>query len=347
MMRGGQCVRPSVTKRPETPPIQVGMAYPKIVDNDRSDIGPLGWRLASTQSADGENSLGPPDREPSARGSAEVGTQKRLRVVRMHGAARNVGLGGPVALCASFSVLLMTWHAICLHHGCWCRIRALSTSYGCTDHRRFRCVGMSPMAEVLTLREGRADDLAPEAQALLAARVYEGDCSAEEEVARLFHRRVLMMTLSRVRNAETARDLTQEVLLAVVLALRKGQVRDTGKLAAFIHGTARNVVNGFFRSRPPESVPLSPEHAIAGADDILDNLHQTSLMTRLLDSVDAADRRILSLTLLEGLKPGEIAERLGLSSEVVRARKSRAIKRAMVCMRGTASQSSGLSLAEE
>lgn len=155
------------------------------------------------------------------------------------------------------------------------------------------------------------------------------------------------MMLSRVRNAETARDLTQEVLLAVVLALRKGQVRDTGKLAAFICGTARNIVNGFFRSRPPESVPLAPEHAIAGADDILDDLHQTSLMTRLLDSVDAADRRILSLTLLEGLKPGEIAERLGLSSEVVRARKSRAIKRAIVCMRGIAPQSSGLSLAEE
>jgi DNA-directed RNA polymerase specialized sigma24 family protein len=36
---------------------------------------------------------------------------------------------------------------------------------------------------------------------------------------------------------------------------------------------------------------------------------------------------VLLLTLVDGLKPREIARRLGLSDEVVRARKSRALKK--------------------
>jgi RNA polymerase sigma factor (sigma-70 family) len=39
------------------------------------------------------------------------------------------------------------------------------------------------------------------------------------------------------------------------------------------------------------------------------------------------DQQVLFLSLAEGLKPGEIAARLGLSAEVVRQQKSRALKR--------------------
>lgn len=196
------------------------------------------------------------------------------------------------------------------------------------------------MTGPLSRREARPDDLALDLQASLAARVCQGDGTAEEELARLFHKRVFVMMLARVREADTARDLTQDVLMAVVLALRKGQIREGEKLAAFVYGVARNVANGFFRSRPPDSVPLCPEHATTGAEDALDGLHRTSLLGRLLDSFDSADRQILELTLTEGLKSGEIARRLGLSAEVVRARKSRAIKKAIVFVKETSSPGS-------
>jgi RNA polymerase sigma factor (sigma-70 family) len=147
------------------------------------------------------------------------------------------------------------------------------------------------------------------------------------------------MTLSRVRDVETARDLTQEVLMAVVLALRNGRIREGEKLVAFIFGTARNTINGFIRSKPPETVPLSPEHATIDSSDLLEDIHQTTLLARLLNQLSADDRRILDLSLAEGLKPGEIAKRLGLSAEVVRARKSRAIKRAIVSMKNLKTRS--------
>ena len=51
-------------------------------------------------------------------------------------------------------------------------------------------------------------------------------------------------------------------------------------------------------------------------------------MRRALAVLDSTDRKILLLTLIEGLKPGEIGARLGLTSEVVRTRKSRALKKA-------------------
>jgi DNA-directed RNA polymerase specialized sigma24 family protein len=46
-----------------------------------------------------------------------------------------------------------------------------------------------------------------------------------------------------------------------------------------------------------------------------------------LARLNRADRGILLLTLVDGLKPAEIASRLGLTAEVVRVRKSRALKK--------------------
>jgi RNA polymerase sigma factor (sigma-70 family) len=46
-----------------------------------------------------------------------------------------------------------------------------------------------------------------------------------------------------------------------------------------------------------------------------------------LERLGQEDRNILLMTLVEGCKPGEIAAKLGLSSEVVRTRKVRALKK--------------------
>lgn len=211
----------------------------------------------------------------------------------------------------------------------WCRIPAPVAFYAPIALEPIRLRKGPLVSEAVTRPQTGGDAFVPEAQAALALRVTEGDGAAENELVRLFHRRVLMMTRSRVRNPETARDLTQEVLMAVVLALRKGKLREGEKLAAFVYGTARNIVNGFFRSKPPECVPLFPEAATTDGNDVVQGLHERSLMNRVMEQLDESDRRILDLTLVEGLKPGEIAERLTLSSDVVRARKSRAIKRAI------------------
>jgi DNA-directed RNA polymerase specialized sigma24 family protein len=57
-------------------------------------------------------------------------------------------------------------------------------------------------------------------------------------------------------------------------------------------------------------------------------------MARALSALGPADREVLLLTLVEGLKPGEIAVKTGLSPDVVRTRKSRALRRILELIEG-------------
>ncbi len=177
------------------------------------------------------------------------------------------------------------------------------------------------------LASRQAGVLSPEQLAGLAAGVREGHASVEEELVTFFEPRVLRMMLARTRDREVARDLAQETLIAVVLALRNGQLREAERLAAFVHGIARNIVNSFFRTRGPKTELIAPEHAVADPGDALEGAERIRKVRAALAGLEPIDRRILLCTLVEGMKPGEIARRLGLSSELVRTRKSRAIKR--------------------
>jgi len=144
-----------------------------------------------------------------------------------------------------------------------------------------------------------------------------------------FAHRVFVMGVVRTHDREAARELVQDVLLAVIGALRKGQLQDTDKLAAFVHGTARNLINNQRRTasqQPPlESLPedLAQESLI----EKLEDAERGRLVHQALESLGQEDRKILLMTLVEGCKPGEIATTLGLSSEVVRTRKLRALKK--------------------
>ena len=163
----------------------------------------------------------------------------------------------------------------------------------------------------------------------LARRIRDGDRGAEEELAERFRQRVYVMALARTRDPEAAKDLVQEVLLGVLRALRDGKLRAEERLSAFVHGTARNRVNDHLQARqkrqdgrslPPRPPAASPEERFVQAE-------RQVLVRRALRSLGARDQEILLLTLVEGLKPGEIAERLGLRPELVRKRKSRAVRK--------------------
>jgi RNA polymerase sigma-70 factor (ECF subfamily) len=134
----------------------------------------------------------------------------------------------------------------------------------------------------------------------------------------------------RLRDRETARDLGQEVMMSVLTALRRGQVREPERLGAFVYGTARNAANNYLRTdRRERSEPLQPDLAAATPNpaDELETAQRQDLVRKGLARLNRADRGILLMTLVDGLKPGEIAYRLGLTAEVVRARKSRALKK--------------------
>jgi RNA polymerase sigma factor (sigma-70 family) len=167
-------------------------------------------------------------------------------------------------------------------------------------------------------------------QASLVERLRSGDADAETEFAHLFWGRLRIMLSARVGDREVAQDLAQDALLAALVELRAGSLRDGERLAAFVYGVGRNIANNYLRRQraAPIQVTIEPD-ALAGPRRS-DNLHEQErlrLATAALRLLPAQDREILVLTLVEGLKPGEIALRLRKHVDVIRTRKSRALKK--------------------
>jgi RNA polymerase sigma-70 factor (ECF subfamily) len=172
----------------------------------------------------------------------------------------------------------------------------------------------------------------------LAARIVSGEREAEAELVNLYWRRAFAMACQRLGDREAAQDVAQEVMMAVLLAARRGQIQQPDKLASFVYGVALNLIRNHRRAvfrRPETSLPEGLEMPAApGPAD--DDFERRQVVREILDGLEPADRRIFELTLFDGLKPGEIAARLRASPEAIRARKSRALRRVMEALRGEA-----------
>jgi hypothetical protein len=113
----------------------------------------------------------------------------------------------------------------------------------------------------LTLQPGGARvgasraPLTPAQQSSLAERIHGHEPSAEKEFVGLFSDGVRFLVLARTRDPEVARDLAQDVMLAVVRALRREQLRDPERLARvrLWHGAQR-----------PQQLPAQPQPAAEG-----------------------------------------------------------------------------------
>ena len=163
----------------------------------------------------------------------------------------------------------------------------------------------------------------------LAQRIAQGDPAAEAEFAQLFHAQVRVFASARLRGADAALDVAQETMVAVLEALRAGGLREPFSLPGFVLGTARNLVNNYHRkqARSAEVFADSPDRPALGNPEWAGlNKERRVLVARALARLGDLDRRILLLTLVEGMKPREIAPVVGLKPDVVRTRKARAVR---------------------
>jgi RNA polymerase sigma factor (sigma-70 family) len=162
----------------------------------------------------------------------------------------------------------------------------------------------------------------------LAQRIFEGDPSAEQELVTTYRRGVLVVATARTRDREAAWDLTQDILIAVLQALREGKLRQTDKLAAFIYGVTRNLVNNYLalRARRAEC-ELDDGSYTADPVEELESIERKRLVRSEVEALGAIDQQILLLSLVDGHSLADVAQRLNMSHEAVRARKSRAIRK--------------------
>ncbi|MGD0737732.1 MAG: RNA polymerase sigma factor [Terracidiphilus sp.] len=174
-----------------------------------------------------------------------------------------------------------------------------------------------------------ADQL-PSEEARLALAIARGDPEAERDFALRYLPRIRAMLRARLRNSDLAADLVQDVMIESICALRRGQLRDASKLTAFVLAIARNVLNSHFgdTNRRPESLEFPDDLPdLRSFTEDLESEERRVLAMNAIAKLDPTDKIILHLTLVDGLKPGMIAEKLGLNTDVVRQRKVRATRR--------------------
>lgn len=174
-----------------------------------------------------------------------------------------------------------------------------------------------------------AIERAQEEERLILA-IASGDPEAEQSFVLQYLPKVRAMLLARTRDHALAADLQQDVMIEAICGLRRGQLREAAKLSAFVLGIARNLLNSHFRNATRQPVSLEfPDHLpdLSIATNAIAEQQEQALVRRAISSLEPVDQAILQLTLVEGLKPGVIAARLGLSSDVVRQRKVRAIRK--------------------
>lgn len=182
------------------------------------------------------------------------------------------------------------------------------------------------MADEQTIVPGTATP-----EAMLVERIRSGDRSAEEELVQTYQRAVIAIATFRTHDREAARDLSQEVMIAVLKALREGQLREVNKLAAFIQGTARNLINNHLRKQASRAEVELAADETPGADPVeeAELAERRRLIQIELRSFNTTDQQILLLSLVDGHSLAVVAQRLNLSHDAVRARKSRMVKKIM------------------
>jgi RNA polymerase sigma factor (sigma-70 family) len=163
----------------------------------------------------------------------------------------------------------------------------------------------------------------------MVARIRAGDAAAEEEFVKRYRRRIIAIAMIRSREPEAAADLTQEILVAALQALRAGQLRETEKLSAYVQGITRNVINNYLRTRARRAeLSLDVLTDIQTADvAVSERDERRRLLQAELSGCSVLDQKILLYSLVDGHSLAEVAERLKLSHEAVRQRKSRLIKK--------------------
>lgn len=190
---------------------------------------------------------------------------------------------------------------------------------------------------ILKLSEERSSPSAGTAteNELLVRAIAHGDPDAERAFAERFLRPIRVMLLTRSRNPDLAADLLQDVMIEAICGLRRGQLRDPEKLSAFVSGIARNKLNNFYRANR-RTQPLDLPDDLPDLSCTMDRVEAEQREDRAaqaIASLEPLDRSILQMTLVDGLKPGAIAQKLKISPEVVRQRKLRATRRVIDLVR--------------
>lgn len=162
----------------------------------------------------------------------------------------------------------------------------------------------------------------------LIARLRAGELAAFDELYARYHGRLYRYLVRMVLDVAEAEELHQEVWIRFARAV--GQLRDGTKVAGWLFRIAHNLATSRGRRRAVEqraTAAWQVEHVpepVRTPDELLAAAHAREVLERALAALAPDDRELLLLVAVEGLRPQDAAEVLGVRPEALRKRLERA-----------------------
>ena len=159
------------------------------------------------------------------------------------------------------------------------------------------------------------------------------DREAEAELFRRMAPRVRLYGLRHLRDEHAADDLTQQVLMTTLVALREQRLREPEKLASFVLGTCRMTILDLRRGlqRKEQLLEMFGADLAPQSHSPLPSLDGGQL-ARCVQSLKERERAVVVMTFYDEQTGADVAGFLGVSEANVRVIRHRAIHQLRECM---------------
>ena len=156
-------------------------------------------------------------------------------------------------------------------------------------------------------------------------RAKRGEEAALAELCTYVYGHIYTFLYYRVSRPEDAEDLTSDVVLKIIRAL-KGQ---RGNFHAWIYRIARNRLIDYYRKRGVRSevsIGDVPEKELAKSEDFSKQIMTKEKLRKGLQHLTDEQRQVIILKFIEGYANGEVAEIVGKSVGAVKVLQYRALR---------------------
>jgi len=166
----------------------------------------------------------------------------------------------------------------------------------------------------------------PKEESALLNRAREYDQAAIAEIYDRYSLRIYNYIYHRLGNAHLAEDLTANVFLRMLEAIRSSRAWQTS-FSGWLYRIAHNLVVDYFRAGQQDEVPLE-EWPIPSREHPADIAERSLTQQRLRSAVGqltGEQNLVITLKFLEGMSNAEVARVLGKSEGAVKSLQFRAL----------------------
>lgn len=174
----------------------------------------------------------------------------------------------------------------------------------------------------------RPDHLLPGEDSLLLRQLYEGNSKAFDAIYEKYWHQVYSTAFKRLKNADQARDVTQDVFLK--LWLNRSRVRIKNLQAYLFTAVRNNVYKWMEKEQKFTPIPELLLHLKTAPDRADAGLLEKEFMKAyeaLIDMLTPSQQEIFRLRYHQGLSTAEIAGQLGISRKTVQNQLGKALAR--------------------